>query len=229
MVLKMIGQKRAKIAVDRDRVEEIFISAIQNQNLPLIKSLGGLVNVNEFHNEMPLLQRALRGKHAKVVKSMLDVCSNINDRGVDYSYGKGEYSMLKWALIYDCDEEIIKILLEHDANVNDEKDNILHESIHTFDLRIIESLLEAGAKVEKLNEKGETALHVLLKEKTNTAEEMPEFTKCQENICKLLICYGVPFGPKDSDGKRAFDLAHTRKLRYMIRLEAEENEDFYRR
>jgi ankyrin repeat protein len=111
-----------------------------------------------------------------------------------YDYGDGSISDTAWQEVTDRGYfDIIKLLVEHGADVNDKQVNyIVANGGESYN--ILKYLLDNGANVNQKDKEGNTAL----------------MKAAQENRvknAKLLLKSGADTGIKNKEGKTALDMA----------------------
>ena len=119
---------------------------------------------------------------------------------------------LLWASGY-CDETIVVMLLNAGANPN--QGSKLTYSLGSIEYplnmaaasgrpSIVQKLIDAGAKVDRVTRLGQTALHAVAIDRQPRVERRVE-------VVRLLLENGVPIDAVDNDGETALDCAEVGK------------------
>ena len=108
------------------------------------------------------------------------------------------YSPLMYAVVNDrC--EIVKLLIEHEANINDHEHSLLglfplHMSVHFARPRIMKLLIENGAIIDLKASNGATALYYAVKHK-------------KIDMVEILLQSGASITAKDQNQITPFEMA----------------------
>lgn len=142
----------------------------------IVKSLlqrGPLVDVSNESGDTPLSLAAYRG-HLSIVHILLKNGAHVNKTN------KNGQTPLMYT-IFDNHVETAQVLIEHGANLEartrDGATTVLHQAARIGTKEMVELLLKSGAKVNKRDWAGKTALTIARNEK-------------RESITELLIRYG---------------------------------------
>ncbi|MCL1079553.1 ankyrin repeat domain-containing protein [Parashewanella spongiae] len=129
----------------------------------------------------------------KVVEAMLNNGANPNPKTP-----KGGISPLAWAVLRDDNPlKLVTLLLDNGADVDgccpEFQSTPLMESVHAADIKVMQLLLQRGAKVDFVNSAGRTALfHAIA-------------NRCMQHA-QLLIDYDANLDVKDKKGETPFSV-----------------------
>jgi len=174
----------------------VLLSRLKEPRLEIAKLLiAAGANVNDYSNvpsEQTVLMEAAGSNYFEMVQLLLD-------NGVDINYlTSGERSALDKAISSDR-EEMVQFLLEKGANPDPELVNTpLMEAAVLGNPAIIEILLDFGAKINKHNDEGITALMYAI-----------QFDEYQ--AVKILLERGANVNLADQNGETALDYAFQSK------------------
>ncbi|XP_041474154.1 transient receptor potential cation channel subfamily A member 1-like [Lytechinus variegatus] len=149
---------------DDDFVTPLHIAAIKrDSNLCLaLINRGALLQAKDKHSATPLMGAASVG-NADTARTLIEMASKCGIKVVDYlrDHDNEENSVLHIA-VRSRNLELVEILLQNGANVNDQKSNgacPLHEAAVTGADDIARALLRYGASIMMEDDEGMTSLH----------------------------------------------------------------------
>jgi hypothetical protein len=207
-----------KMAIDPDRLP---IAAYHGDYKTVKKLLAKGFDINhQCGNDTALSNAAVRG-HERIVKLLLLHGADIHIASPlikAAQFGNGNVRIAKILLEHGADpnclhsaiagrhKEIVNLLVEHNANVNQKDDNgrtPLHMAVMFGDEDIIKLLISKGADVNEKNNEGETPLHVLV-------QIWPQNWWANDFRIKainILLDSGADIEARRRDGKTALELA----------------------
>jgi ankyrin repeat protein len=155
---------------DTDHNSLLFISVayrLYNVIDVLIKA-GADVNQKNLDGTSPLMIADIKIAEMLIIDSSMNkVGANVNS--VDH---KGMDALMHASMINNL--ELVKLLLKHSADPkhhdHDGNTALMHSMCKDIDPNIIISLLDAGADINAKNNKGETVLHLAVKDSTGSLE-----------------------------------------------------------
>lgn len=119
-------------------------------------------------------------------------------------------------LFYCEDENLIDFLIEKGASVNHATKSgqtALHRAVERGRVKIVKSLISAGALVNATDKDLNTPLHSIKMMKLNHVRyfaTVDDYTA----ICELLIANGADMDAKDADGKTPLDVITNEKSKF---------------
>ena len=146
----------------------------------LLLEAGAEVDSKNLKDQTPL-QIAAQNGHETIIITLLQAGADVNSEDM---FGRTSL----YPASYYCRSEIVEILLESGAknkiNSNSEWGTALHAAARNDCEILIQSLLEAGAKIEPRDKEGKTPLHIAANEG-------------REAVIKILLEAGAEVDPKD--------------------------------
>ncbi|XP_011503576.1 PREDICTED: ankyrin-3-like [Ceratosolen solmsi marchali] len=192
------------------------------------------------------LYTAMMNNFLEIAKLLIRYGANVSERlPIQSSRLDNKYQVPYLHMALKCkDKDLIKLLLDHGANVNDVNntgENSLHLALHTHDLTILELLLEKSCDLQAISTWGVTILNTAIlrgninavsmilkagadiKAQHHTGLTPMHFAAMSDvdntNIAELLLARGVPVDDGDKDLVKPLHLAleyNNKRMMYFL-------------